>query len=95
MAASTWRALSYSCWTVKKKKVDGKEEYLVYFYSNAIDNRLKHHFLGIPLELFMGFVEVSRNSIDTIDPVTIIVGEAIMDGIMRNIVADNPEANRV
>ncbi len=84
------------CWTIKKKKVEERrEEYFVYFYSNAIDERLKHHFLGVPLPLFVRFIEVARNSPDTADPVTRIIGDAIMAGIQRNIIPDTPEANRI
>lgn len=82
-------------WTVEKKKVDGREEYTVYPYSNSIDDKLKHHFLGVPLELFIRFVEVLRQSPDTADPVTKIIGDAIMEGLEKNIERDTPEANRI
>ena len=82
-------------WHVKKKKVDGKEELLVYFWSNFKDDRLKHHFLGIPLALFLEFVEASREHPDEIDPVSNIIAEAIMDGFSRQIRPDTPEAERI
>ena len=82
-------------WHVKKEKVDGKEEYLVYFWSNFKDDRFKHHFLGIPLPLFLEFIEALREHPDETDPVADIIAEAIMEGFSREIRPDTPEAERI
>lgn len=82
-------------WTVKTKKVDGKEEYFVYFWSNSVEDKVKHHFLGIPLPLVIRFVEAARSHPDTIDPVTDIMAETMMTGITGGVSPNTPAAERI
>lgn len=83
------------CWTVKKKKVDGNDTYLVYFRSNSIEERLKHHFLGIPLPLFIRFVEAARNHPETIDAATNVIHEALIRGLEGGIRPDTRQADAI
>ncbi len=79
-------------WTVKKKKIDGRDEYLVHFWSNSINERLKHHFLGIPLPLFTELIDAARNHPDTIDPLMDYIAEEMTGGLERGVIPDTREA---
>ena len=80
-------------WTVNKKKIDGRDEFIVYFWSNSRNERLKHHFLGIPLSLFVELIDAARNHPDVIDPLMDIIGDIMSLGIERGIRPDTREAD--
>ena len=86
--------ISNSCWFVKSKEVDAETEYTVYIWASR-KAELDRHFIGMPLPLMMRFIDAARKHPESIDPITDVVGNALMKSYEGIEGIDTPEAARI
>ena len=82
---------SHGVWSVTTKKVKRVPDYYVHMWATGSE-RLKKHFLGIPLELFVELLDASTIYGDKVDPIADLIDEAAMKGELRGIRPDSDQA---
>ena len=85
---------SHGCWFVKTRKIDDKLEHIIYLWADTKE-RLKHHFLGLPLPLFTKLIEAARDYSDTIDPLSDDIFDTMLKGEERGIKPGSKEADAI
>ena len=85
---------SHGVWSVTTKKVKGVPNYYVHMWATGSE-RLKTHFLAIPLESFVELLEASKIYGDKVDPIVALISDAIVKGELRGILPDSDEATAV
>lgn len=87
-------SLSHGVWSVTTKKVKGVPNYYVHMWTTGSE-RLKTHFLGIPLESFVALLEASKVYGDKVDPIADLIDDAAKKGELRGIRPDSDEAEAI
>ena len=85
---------SHGVWSVTTKKVKGVPDYYVHMWATGSE-RLKTHFLAIPLESFVELLEASKVYGDKVDTIADLIDAAAMKGELRGIRPDSDEAAAV
>ena len=85
---------SHGVWSVTTKKVNGVPDYYVHMWATGSE-RLKTHFLGIPLESFVELLDASTIYGDRVDPIAALIDDAAQKGKLRGIRPDSDEAAAV
>ena len=85
---------SHGVWSVTTKKVKGVPNYYVHMWTTGSE-RLKTHFLGIPLESFVELLDASKVYGDKVDPIADLIDAAAKKGELRGVRPDSDEAAAV
>ena len=85
---------SHGVWSVTTKKVNGVPDYYVHMWATGSE-RLKTHFLAIPLELFVALLDASTIYGDRVDAIADLIDDAATKGERRGIRPDSDEASAV
>ena len=85
---------SHGVWSVTTKKVNGVPDYYVHMWVTGSE-RLKTHFLAIPLETFVELLDASITYGDGVDPIADLIDDAATKGELRGIRPDSDEAAAV
>ena len=85
---------SHGCWFVRSKEVDGETEYRVHIWAGNSE-RLKDHFLGIKLPVFVEFLEAAKTYPDEINDLADFIDQKIIEGRERRLAPDTRLANAI
>ena len=85
---------SHGVWSVTAKKVKDVPDYYVHMWATGSE-RLKTHFLAIPLESFVELLDASKVYGDKVDPIADLIDDAAMKGELRGVRPDSDEAAAV
>lgn len=85
---------SHGVWSVTTKKVNGVPDYYVHMWATGSE-RLKTHFLHIPLALFVELLDASTIYGDRVDAIADLIDDVAKKGELRGIRPDSDEAAAV
>ena len=85
---------SHGVWSVTSKKTKSGTDYFVHMWTLGSE-RLKQHFLAIPLETFVELMEASKIYGGKVDPIADLIRDAAQTGELRGVRPDSDAAAAV